>query len=136
MGGTYSISVGVSQSILPPGGELTMNIYFPCAPNRVQELSAAVLEELDLIAKGTIDQDAFRKSVEALKKSFAASIQNNAFIALNYANFAVVYDRPLDRLEKLPELYEAVTTRDIQQTVATLLPRGPVTVILYPETYK
>ncbi|GHV26827.1 peptidase M16 [Spirochaetia bacterium] len=136
MGGTYSVSVGVSQSILPPGGELTMNIYFPCAPNRVTELSAAVLEELDLIAKGTIDQDTFRKSVEALKKSFAASIQNNAYISRSYAYFDVIYDRPLSRLEKLPELYEAVTTRDIQQTVAALLPRGPITVTLYPETHR
>jgi zinc protease len=113
-----------------------MYVYFPCDPNRVKELSAAVLEELDLIAKGTIDQDAFTKSVEALKKSFAASIQNNTYISRNYANFTVIYDRPLSRLEKRPELYEAVTTREIQQVVEKLLPQGPVTVILYPETQR
>ena len=113
-----------------------MYVYFPCDPNRVQELSAAILEELNLIARGTIDQDAFTKSVEALKKSFAASIQSNSYLSWNYANFAVLYDRPLSRLEQRPALYEAVTTRDIQQTVEKLLPRGPVTVILYPETQK
>ncbi|GHV76410.1 zinc protease [Spirochaetia bacterium] len=134
MGGTYSVDVGVSQSILPPGGELSMYVYFPCDPNRVQELSAAILEELNLIARGTIDQDAFTKSVEALKKSFATSIQSNFYLSWNYAYSAVLYDRPLSRLEQHPALYEAVTTRDIQQVVAALLPQGPVTVILYPET--
>jgi zinc protease len=113
-----------------------MYVYFPCDPTRVKELSAAVLEELDLIAKGTIDQDAFTKSVEALKKSFAASIQSNHYISWNYANFSVIYDRPLSRLEQRPALYEAVTAREIQQAVEKLLPRGPVTVILYPETHK
>ncbi|WP_010263584.1 M16 family metallopeptidase [Treponema primitia] len=136
MGGTYSLSAGVSQSILPPGGELNMYVYFPCDPNRVKELSSAILEELDLIAKGTINQDAFSKSVAALKKSFETSIQENSYISRNYANFSVIYDRPLSRLEKRPELYEAVTARDIQQAVEKLLPRGPVTVILYPENTK
>ncbi|GHV80458.1 peptidase M16 [Spirochaetia bacterium] len=136
MGGAYSPSVWVSQSILPPGGELTMGVYFPCDPKRVPELRAAVLAELDLAAKGTIDQDALTKSIEGLKKSFANSLQNNAYIARNYADLAVRYGLPLDRLEQRPALYEAVTARDIQQTVAALLPRGPVTVILYPETQR
>jgi zinc protease len=136
MGGTYSLSVGVSQSLLPPGGELTMYVYFPCDPSRVQELRDAILGELDLAAKGTIDQDAFQKSVEALKKSFEESIQSNTYISRNYAISAVLYDRPLSRLEQWPALYDAVTPRDLQQTVEKLLPRGPVTVILYPENSK
>jgi zinc protease len=113
-----------------------MYVYFPCDPNRVPELSAAVLDEINLIAKGTVDQDAFQKSVEALKKSFNASIQSNFYISRNYANSAVIFDRPLSQLEQWPALYEAVTARDIQQAVEKLLPRGPVTVILYPETQR
>jgi zinc protease len=136
MGGTYSLSAGVSLSILPPGGELNMYVYFPCDPGRVKELSAAVLKELDLAAGGVIDRDAFRKSVEALKKSFEASIQENSYISQSYAYFSAIYNRPLSRLEKRPELYEAVTVSDIQQAVEKLLPRGPVTVILYPENVK
>ncbi|MDR2079152.1 MAG: insulinase family protein [Treponema sp.] len=136
MGGTYSLFAGVTLSILPPGGELNMYVYFPCDPGRVKELCAAVLEELDLIAGGVIDRDAFRKSVEALKKSFEASIQENSYISQSYAYFSAIYNRPLSRLEKRPELYEAVTASDIQQAVKKLLPRGPVTVILYPENVK
>jgi zinc protease len=133
MGGTYSLSAGVSQSPFLSGGELDMSVYFPCAPDRAQELCAAILEELEAVAQGVIDQDAFTKSVEALKKDFEISMQGNFYISRNYAAYSAVYDRPLSRLEQRPALYQAVTKADIQQAVQKLLPRGPVTVILYPE---
>jgi zinc protease len=132
MGGTYSLSAGVSLSPLPPPGELSMNVYFPCDPARVGELSAAIQEELDLIAGGTIDQDAFTKSVSALQKTFEASMQDNTYIGRNYANFAVIFDRPLSQLEKRPGLYDAVSPQDLQRAMEKLLPRGPIRVILYP----
>jgi zinc protease len=136
MGGTYSLAAGVSQSIFLSGGELTMSVYFPCAPDRAQELSAAIVEELDALARGVIDQDAFNKSVEALKKTFETSMQENLAISHAYAAYSAIYDRPLSRLEQRPALYQAVSKADIQQAVQKLLPRGPVTVILYPENTK
>ena len=136
MGGTYSIAAGVSQSIFLSGGELTMSVYFPCAPGRTQELGAAILEELDAVASGLIDQDAFTKSVEALKKNFETSMQENLSVSRSYAAYSVIYDRPLSRLEQRPALYQGVSKADIQQAVQKLLPRGPVTVILYTENAK
>jgi zinc protease len=136
MGGVYSIAAGASQSIFLSGGELSMSVYFPCAPGRVKELNAAILEELDAVARGLIDQDAFNKSVEALKKNFEASMQENLSISHAYAAYSAIYDRPLSRLEQRPALYQAVAKADIQQAVQKLLPRGPVTVILYPENTK
>jgi zinc protease len=136
LGGTYSLAAGVSQSIFLSGGEIAMSVYFPCAPGRVKELSAAILEELEAAARSVIDQDAFAKSVEALKKSFEASMQENLYISRNYAVYSAIYDRPLSRLDQRPALYQAVTKADIQQALQKLLPRGPVTVILYPENTK
>jgi zinc protease len=137
MSGTYSLSVGVSLSPLPPPtGELTMSVYFPCDPGRVQELSAAVLAELESIANGTIDQDAFGKSIEALKKTYETNIQDNSYISHSYANSAVIFQRPLSQLDKRPGLYEAVTPADMQGTLKALLPQGPTSVILYPEKNK
>ncbi|MDR0598317.1 MAG: insulinase family protein [Treponema sp.] len=136
MGGTYSLAVGVSQSIFLSGGELNMSIYFPCAPGRVKELNAAILEELDSVAGGVIDQDALNKSVEALKKNFEISMQENFYIGRNYAAYSAIYDRPLSRLEQRPALYQGVAQSDIQQAAQKLLPGGPVTVILYPENTK
>jgi zinc protease len=133
LGGAYTLSAGASQSIFLTDGELSMSVYLPCAPNRVKELSAAILEELDSIAKGNIDQDAFSKSVEALKKVFESSMQENLYISRNYANYQAIFGRPLSRLEQRPALYQTVTKADIQQAVQKLLPRGPVMVVLYPE---
>jgi zinc protease len=136
MGGTYSLAAGVSQSVFLSRGELNMSVYFPCAPGRTQELSAAILEELDSIARGAIDQDAFNKSVEALKKNFEISMQENLYISRNYAVYSAIHDRPLSRLEQRPALYQGVAKADMQEAIQKLLPRGPVTVILYPEKTK
>jgi zinc protease len=134
MGGTYSISAGVNLSPLPPPvGELTMTVYFPCSPGRVQELNAAIIGELETIANGTIDQDAFGKSVAALKKNFEISMQDNSYIGQSYANSAVIFNCPLSRLNKRPALYDAVTPADIQEILKALFPMGPALVILYPE---
>jgi zinc protease len=133
LGGAYTLSAGAAQSIFLTEGELSMSVYFPCAPGRTKELSAAVLEELDAIARGEIDQDAFNKSVEALKKAFESSMQENLYVSRSYANYQAIFDRPLSRLEQRPALYQAVAKADIQQAAQKLLPRGPVTVVLYPE---
>jgi zinc protease len=133
LGGTYHISAGASQSIFLGGGELTVSVYFPCAPDRVKELVAAIQEEIDSVARGVIDQDAFTKSVEALKKDFEVSMQENLYLGRSYAMYSAIHNRPLSRLEQRPALYQAVSANDIQRMVQKLLPRGPVTLMLYPE---
>ncbi|MDR1319012.1 MAG: insulinase family protein [Treponema sp.] len=139
LGGVYSISVGVSASPIPDG-ELIMTIYFACDPGRVKELSAAVQELLGRTAGqgaaadgAEINQDTFEKSVEALKKEWEASIQNNSYIAQSYVNSSVLLNLPLSRLDKRPAYYSAVTPADIRALCARLLQRGPVQVTLYPE---
>ncbi|AEF85228.1 putative peptidase, M16 family [Treponema primitia ZAS-2] len=132
MGGAYSISGNVSLSPLPSPGETTMSVYFPCDPQRVQELRTAVMEELELVAKGTIDKDAFNKSVEGLKKSFDLKMQDNGYIGRSLAYLTTLYNLPLSHLEQPPELYQAVTVQDLQGMMGKLLARGVVSVILYP----
>jgi zinc protease len=140
LGGVYSISVRVSASPIPDG-ELVMTVYFACDPGRVKELSAAVQELLGRTAglAGTaaggakINPDTFKKSVEALKKEWEASIQSNSYIAQSYANSSVLLNLPLSRLDKRPAYYSAVTPADIQTLCARLLQRGPAQVVLYPE---
>jgi zinc protease len=135
-GGVYGISAEVSLSPLPPGGEFTMSSYFACDPNRAEELSAAVIEQLELIAGGTINADTFGKAAEALKKNWEVSMQNNSYIAQNYGSLAVMLDLPLSQLNKRPGLYGAITPAEIQDICRRLLPRGPVQIILYPEGWK
>jgi zinc protease len=135
MGGVYSISSNVSLSLLPSGGELTMEVAFVCDPNRVEVLSAAVEEQLRLVAGGTIDRDVAAKSVEALKKNHEQSLQSNDYISRTYGNYTVIFDLPLSRMDRRPELLETVGVSDIQKTAEDILRNGPMVVILYPEGY-
>jgi zinc protease len=133
LGGVYSISSGVSISPVPQG-ELSMQVYFNCDPKRVQELQTAVIAILNQTAGGVIDHDIFTKAMEAPKKEWEVSIQNNAYIAQSYVNSSVLLKLPLSRLDKRPKLFAAVTQTDIQRVCAQLLQsNGPALVVLLPE---
>jgi zinc protease len=133
LGGVYSINADIAQSSLPNPGELLMESVFICDPGRAVELSDAVVGELNAIAQGNIDLDSFTKAVEALRKNWEESMQNNYYIAANYTDLAVRYQLPLGRLQSRPALYASVSPADIQEICRKLLPLGPVRLILYPE---
>ncbi|MDR2631989.1 MAG: insulinase family protein, partial [Spirochaetaceae bacterium] len=133
LGGVYSVWVDSTLSALPPPGELVMETFFYCDPGRAEELCAEIIRQIEAIARGTIDGDTFTKAVEALKKSHESALQRNSFIANYYANLAVIFNQPLSTLDKRPRLYDAVRQEDIRDICLKLLPRGPTTLILYPE---
>jgi zinc protease len=134
LGGVYSIGVNFAFSALPPPGELAMEIQFFCDPGRVEELNAAVARQIEMVGRGEIDGDTFSRAVEALKKSHENAVQQNSFIASYYANLAVIFKQPLSSLDKRPDLYDAVRPDHIRDICLTLLPQGPATLVLYPET--
>jgi zinc protease len=135
LGGVYSVEVDVSLSPVP-AGELIMQVYFACDPRRSGELSAEVEALLRQTAGAPLDRDTFTKSVEALKKNWEASVQNNIYIAQSYANSSVLLNSPLSRLDKRPGLYGKVSPGDVQALCQALLPHGPAKVTLYPEGWK
>ena len=132
LGGVYSISPWVSISPLPHG-ELTGGIYFVCNPERAGELAAAAIAQVNEVALGRINTDTLAKSREALVKSHEESIQGNLYIAQSYANSAVIYNSPMNRMDRRPRLYQAVTREDIQHAASRLLQGSRVEIILYPE---
>jgi predicted Zn-dependent peptidase len=114
-----------------------MSVEFSCDPGRVEELIAAVLNLLNQIAAGNVNQDVFGKSVEALQKEWETSIQDNSYIAQSYVDSSVELNAPLSRLDRRPRYYAAVTQEDIQTVCAQLLQdnNGPMQVVLMPERY-
>jgi zinc protease len=136
LGGVYSVSADASLSVFPPDGELVMQVFFACDPRRAAELSAAIQEEIRRIAEGSIDGETFTKAALALGKTHEESMQSNLFIARNLANYSVMLNMPLSRLDRRPELYSSVTAADIQDIVQRFLQNGPVEAVLYPEGWK
>jgi zinc protease len=135
LGSVYSISVPASINPVPEG-ELSLGVYFVCDPRRATELAAAVSALLAQTAAGPIRQDTFAKSVEAMKKEWESSVQSNAYIARSYANSSVLLGLPLSRLDKRPAYYGGVKAEELQKLCARLLPKGPATIVLYPEGWK
>jgi zinc protease len=132
LGGVYSISSWVSLSPFH-GGELSGGVFFACDPGRVEELSAAVMEEFRKIAGGIIDNDVLTKAIEALVQSHEQSVQSNLFIAQSYANSATIFNSPLSRVDRRPGLFRALTAGDIQRAMLELLGGRHVRLFLYPE---
>ncbi|MDR1419501.1 MAG: insulinase family protein [Treponema sp.] len=132
LGGVYAISVNAAVSP-GPATELSMGVYFACDPRRAEELSAAVTALLEHTASQSVDPGTFDKSVEAMRKTWEASVQNNAYIAQSYANSSVIFKTPLSRLDKRPELFRRVRPPEIQELSRLLLSNGPASIVLYPE---
>jgi zinc protease len=135
LGGVYSISPSLSLSPIP-SGELDLIVTFYCDPARTEELAAAVQSELSQIVQGNINDDVLIKSREALKKTFEQSMQSNAYIARNIANYNKIFQEPFSRLYARPELYDSVQADDLQR-LSNLLEAngGPLKMILYPESW-
>jgi predicted Zn-dependent peptidase len=113
-----------------------MSSYFGCDPGRAEELSNAVVAQLERVARGDIDADAFGKAIEALRKNWEESMQSNSYIARNYGSLSATLDLPLGQLDKRPALYGAVQMADIQDICRRLLPGGPARIMLYPEGWR
>jgi zinc protease len=132
LGGVYSISPHLSLASAPEG-ELALSIFFICDPERAEELRKAVKECLALAAEGQIDEEIFTRAKEAMVKGFGQSMENNAFIARNYANFSLILNIPLSSLNGRPELYRSVTAGELRQILERALANGPGEVVLFPE---
>jgi zinc protease len=135
LGGVYSIYAGASVSVIPRG-EQFLSVYFYCDPGRAGELIAAVQERLARVSSQPLNQDTFDKAKEALLKEHERSLQSNLYLARSYANSAVLYDIPLNRLNTRPDIIKKVSPAAVQALCRELLATGPAQVVLYPEGWE
>jgi len=135
LSGVYSISADASVSVIP-SGEYSLIVSFQCSPARAAELISAVKERITEFANSPLNPDTFGKSREALLMQHDASIQRNLHIAQSYANSSVLYDTPLSRLDKRPDVIRSVTEEDVQALCREILDHGLLQVILYPEDWE
>jgi zinc protease len=133
LGGVYSIYAGVSLVPLPSPEAFSMQIYFPCNPKNVDDLIVAVKAEVQKIVDGSVNGNTLVKAKEAVKKSWETSIQDNVHIATSYANSAVIYRSPFNRLGKQVSFYEQVSEEALRDMAAKLLGGGYFQLVMFPE---
>jgi zinc protease len=134
LGGTYSVSVNGS-SVAVPDQTYQMSVIFGADPERVDELKAAVLEEIEALkAEGPTDLDV-EKAVEGARRALETSLEQNAWW-LNQLRFALEagMDDPAHIIDS--GRFEAITADNVRADaerwlgldnliVVTLLPETP-----------
>jgi len=134
LGGTYSVSVN-SSSVAVPDETYQVSIIFGADPDRVDELKAAVLEEIELLrAEGPTELDV-EKAVEGARRSLETNLEQNAWwlgqlrFALEAGNDDPTHITDFGR-------FEEITVENVQEDanrwlglenliVVTLLPETP-----------
>ncbi|NQV16040.1 insulinase family protein [bacterium] len=112
MGGVYGVGVWASMS-KEPKAEYSLNVTFGCAPDRVQELTDAVMVEINGIIKTPPDILNVNKVKEAQRREREINIKRNSF----WLNSLVLYyqeDRDLDEFMKFSELIEGFSAEAAQ----------------------
>ena len=116
MGGVYGVSVWASMS-KEPQAEYTLNVTFGCAPDRVNELTEAVLVEIKKIMKEAPDHVNIDKVKEAQRREREINIQTNSY----WLNSLAVYyreGRELSDFMKFNELIEGFSGEAAQAAAA------------------
>jgi len=134
LGGTYSVSVN-SSSVAVPEETYQLSIIFGADPERVDELKAAVLEEIELLrTEGPTELD-IEKVVEGARRSLETNLEQNGWwmsqlrFALEAGNEEPAHIIDFDR-------FDAITVGNVRTDanrwldldnliVVTLLPETP-----------
>jgi zinc protease len=133
LGGTYSVSVGYSNTA-PQRGYGTTQIQFGSSPENVDKLVAAVLTQVDRLRRDGPTPAEVRNIKEAEKNDLAAALTQNGFW-LNALQSAHVMGRDPRLIPRRRERTDLLTEQNIHDAAQKYLPAGRYTVVtLLPET--
>jgi zinc protease len=132
MGGTYGVSVSQSAQRFPVA-RYTISIQFGFAPERLDELVAAVFAELDALRRDGPDEQTLDRVREQQRRSFETSVQRNEYWLSVLIREAETGEPAASALE-FPQRVEAVTATQIREGARRWFDMGNyVRVSLLPE---
>lgn len=112
-GGTYGVSVSISTRKTPSPRAETY-ISFDCDPDRVDELKAIVLRELDNLAKvGPSKENLEKTKLNVLKNREESKLHNSYWLTslIQYYRLGVNYNNPAN----YEDVIKSLTTKDIKK---------------------
>jgi zinc protease len=135
LGGTYGVSVSPSAS-KDPRPSYRFTIGFGAAPERLEALTAAALEQIDSVKKFGTTMEYLNKVKEAAFRARETALKQNGYWLSQISTF----DQsgwPLAEIPNGEKLISSLTIKDLQRA-ATMYLRSDnyVRVSLYPENYQ
>ncbi|EOR96301.1 putative Zinc protease pqqL [Arcticibacter svalbardensis MN12-7] len=130
-GGVYTPSASVSYSKNP--SKYTISISFGCAPDNVDKLIAATLDEIEKLQKNGAKKEDLIKVVSESKRTRETRSKTNGFW-LGYLSAQYQLHEDLDELFSYEKLLENISSGDIKKTsISYLSMKNFIQFILLPE---
>ena len=131
-GGTYGVSVSGSLS-RQPRESYDLTVSFGCNPERVDELSSSVFNQLDSLITLGVDKMVIEKVQETQRRNYETQLKENGFwLNLLYRSYYFDTD-PLNVLNYL-DLIESLSPESVQKTLQAYFdPDDYLKFVLLPE---
>ncbi len=135
LGGTYGVGIGASVSERPVQ-DYRINISFGCNPDRVEELTQVVKQQIDSLKTAGTTEEYLSKVKEIHRRSRQTSLQENGFW-LNHLEFYYDHGEDPRTIYKYDDLVRNLTTEDIRKAAQRYFNEDhSVIAVLYPEDYE
>jgi zinc protease len=130
--GTYGISVYGAPSLYPRK-EYSLTISWGCSPDRVDELVATVLQQLDSLKMKRPDQVYVDKVQEQQRRTYEVNLKENNFWMSSF-RVSVANGENLEDILKYPSFVEKLSGEAIHNAAKTYLQVNNLKkFVLYPE---
>ncbi len=132
-GGTYNVNVSASMELYPQRSFM-VEILFGCQPGREQELTDAIIDEVENLRKNLVDQSYITKLQEAYRRSKETALKTNSYWA-TMAGSAALRDFSTTAIADAATIPSMVTPQAMRQLAQRYLdPNNYVVVFLEPES--
>jgi zinc protease len=133
LGGTYSVSVGYSDTSPQPGYGTT-TVQFGSSPENAEKLNAAVMTEVDRLRREGPTAADLQAVKEADKNDLVQALRQNAYW-LNALQSSHILGRDAKMIPRRSERTDALTVENVHEALRKYLPAERYTVVtLMPET--
>ena len=132
-GGSYHVNVSASMELYPQRSFM-VEILFGCQPGREQELTDAVINEVENLRKNLVDQSYLTKLQESYRRSKETALKTNSYW-VTMAGRAALHDFPTTIIADTDTIPNMVTPQAMRQLAQRYLdPNNYVLVFLEPES--
>ena len=127
LGQTYTVSVGLSQS-LPQRGDGHMSITFGASPTNVETMTTRVLQEVKRLQDSGPSDDLTNRAKESAKRDYETALRQNGYWIRRLEATYLFGNDPVDIMKRAQRI-DAVTPSVLQDTFKRYFPSDRFTIV-------